>query len=474
VSVDPQVLARAAQTVSAGAGRGYRGRALAYLTDRLNQSLERRLPERRLFIRSDSGTRLIRLRPLTQVAAIGGFAVFLSWTVVVTAILMIDSIGSGTLREQAKREQQFYEARLNMVSAQRDMRAEEAAKAQERFARAIERVSEMQSALLAVEERRHELETAIDVLHASLRRAIAERDHARGDLREALAVINGENGNGRSDAARAADLEAAMQFLTVALDRTADERDMMATAALQYRQQAEHVALERQLIEDRTNLILARLEQAVQVSMEPLERMFRAAGLPPDQILAQVRSGYVREEDRLRPLAISTKGDAGEVDATEQRVNDILGGLDRVNMYRIAAQRLPFARPVGHNVRFTSGFGNRRDPKTGRSRMHSGVDFAGAAGTAIVATSDGVVIHAGWRGGYGNTVIIQHDFGIETLYAHLSRIDVRQGQRVSRGDRIGGMGSTGRSTGVHLHYEVRVGGNAVNPMTYIRAGENVF
>ena len=411
---------------------------------------------------------------MTQLAGLAGLGVFLTWTVVVTAILMIDSIGAGTLREQAKREQQFYEARLNVVSAQRDMRAEEAAKAQERFARAMERVSEMQSALLSVEERRHELETGIDVLHASLRRAISERDAARADLRDAMAMLSGENGTGRSEAARAADLESTMQFLTAALDRTADERDLMANAALQYRQQAEHVALERQLIEERTNLILARLEEAVEVSMLPLERMFRAAGLPPEQILSQVRNGYVTERDRLRPVSISTRGDFDEVDPTEARVNDIMSGLDRVNLYRIAAGRVPFARPVGHNVRFTSGFGNRRDPKTGRTRMHSGVDFAGASGTAIVATSDGVVTHAGWRGGYGNTVIIQHEFGIETLYAHLSRIDVRQGQRVSRGDRIGGMGTTGRSTGVHLHYEVRVGGNAVNPMTYIRAGENVF
>jgi murein DD-endopeptidase MepM/ murein hydrolase activator NlpD len=158
----------------------------------------------------------------------------------------------------------------------------------------------------------------------------------------------------------------------------------------------------------------------------------------------------------------------------ESRANEILAGLDRINLFRIAAERAPFAQPVRTNVRFTSGFGNRRDPKTGRTRMHNGVDFAGPRGTAIHATSEGTVITAGWEGGYGNTVVIRHAFGIETLYAHLSSIDVRVGQRVSRGDRIGGMGTTGRSTGVHLHYEVRLGGTPVNPMTYIRAARNVF
>ncbi|MEC7669814.1 MAG: M23 family metallopeptidase, partial [Pseudomonadota bacterium] len=95
-------------------------------------------------------------------------------------------------------------------------------------------------------------------------------------------------------------------------------------------------------------------------------------------------------------------------------------------------------------------------------------------GTPIYSTADGVVVHAGWQSGYGRLVKIQHEFGIETRYAHLSKIRVNVGQRVSRGERIGDMGNTGRSTGTHLHYEVRVGGEAVNPMTFIKAANNVF
>jgi septal ring factor EnvC (AmiA/AmiB activator) len=331
----------------------------------------------------------------------------------------------------------------------------------------------MQSTLLESEERRKELETGIEVIQATLRRTVHERDAARAEVEELNVALYGETGTARTDADRASDLEAALEFLAGALDRTADERDALNMIALQTRQEADHVALEKRLLEDRTNLILARLEDAVQVSMEPLERVFRAAGLPPEQILNQVRSGMVRPEDRMTPLSISTSGTLVE-DTDAERVNAILSGLERVNMYRIAGQRVPFAQPVTASVRFTSGFGNRRDPKTGRTRMHSGVDFAGPSGTAIKSTADGVVKKAGWQSGYGNAVVIEHAFGVETLYAHLSRINVSAGQRVSRGDVIGGMGTTGRSTGVHLHYEVRVGGNAVNPMTYIRAAQNVF
>ena len=135
------------------------------------------------------------------------------------------------------------------------------------------------------------------------------------------------------------------------------------------------------------------------------------------------------------------------------------------NAYRGKA---PFASPLKDAFRFTSGFGYRW------GRLHAGTDFAAPHGTAIYATADGVVTHAGWSSGYGRLVKIQHEFGIETRYAHQSKIRVKVGQRVSRGDRIGDMGNTGRSTGTHLHYEVRVGGKPVNPMTYIKAANDVF
>jgi murein DD-endopeptidase MepM/ murein hydrolase activator NlpD len=106
--------------------------------------------------------------------------------------------------------------------------------------------------------------------------------------------------------------------------------------------------------------------------------------------------------------------------------------------------------------------------------MHEGTDMAGAYGLPIMATADGVVITAGWNAGYGRLVKIKHEFGIETRYAHMSAIRVKVGDRVSRGDRIGDMGNSGRSTGTHLHYEIRIGGRAVNPMTFIKAANHVF
>lgn len=440
------------------------------LIEHVDKALERRIPEKRLFLRSEGETRYVRLTPSGQLAALAGSTALLAWTLVASAVLLMDVAGAGAMRDQAVRDQALYETRLNAMAEERDRRAEEAAQAQERFGLALEKVSAMQSALLASEQRRKEMETGITVIQAALQRSMAERDAARRALAEATEA---RSTDGPDPERRAREMEAALSMLVAALEDTAEQRDTIAEAARQARREVEHLALETRLMEERNEMVFSRLEEAVSVSMEPLERMFREAGLSPRSLLDEVRRAHATPEDRLRPISISTRGTLAE-DADTARANDILSGLDRINLFRIAAEHAPFAEPVAANVRFTSGFGPRRDPRTGRSRMHSGVDFAGPQGTAILATSDGVVTHAGWQGGYGNTVVIRHAFGIETLYAHLHSINVRKGQRVSRGDRIGGMGTTGRSTGVHLHYEVRIGGNPVNPMTYIRAARNVF
>lgn len=112
----------------------------------------------------------------------------------------------------------------------------------------------------------------------------------------------------------------------------------------------------------------------------------------------------------------------------------------------------------------TSSFGMRRHPLLGGFRAHGGVDLAAPTGTPIVAPSDGVVGTADWRGGYGLAVTLEHGGGVQTRYGHMSRLNVAPGQRVRKGEVIGFVGSTGRSTGPHLHYELRVNGQAVNPL----------
>lgn len=131
---------------------------------------------------------------------------------------------------------------------------------------------------------------------------------------------------------------------------------------------------------------------------------------------------------------------------------------------------IPSVQPVD-KLTFTSNFGIRSDPFVGTARMHAGVDIPGPTGTPIYATADGIVAHADRKGAYGNLVEIDHGKGIATRYGHLSKLLVQPGARVSRGQLIGLMGSTGRSTGPHLHYEVRIDGHAVNPVPFLTTAD---
>lgn len=439
---------------------------------RINATLERYIPEQRLFLKSDSETRFIRLRPATQLIAMTGGAMFVAWTIVATAVLMMDSIGASSSRDQSQRQQAMYEERLNALSADRDLRAEEAARAQERFNLALAQVAQMQSRLLASEDRRRELETGIDVIQSTLRRTIQERDEARLRAEEASLALAESTGSARTEGGREQDVADTLAILTDALGSAAQERDLMEAAAEKSAERVESVMAEKRAMQRQNDEIFAKLEEAVTVSMEPLDNMFRDAGLAPDDLLNAVRKGYSGTGGPLSPISMSTSG--ARITPEAARANAILQGLDRMNMYRIAAFKTPFAMPVNTAVRFTSGFGGRNDPFGRGWRRHEGQDLAGAYGSPILATADGVVTFAGWESGYGRLVKIRHEFGIETRYAHMSQIRVDVGDRVSRGDRIGDMGNSGRSTGTHLHYEIRIGGEAINPMTFIKAARDVF
>jgi len=427
--------------------------------------LERFLPEQRLFLRSDTETRFIRLSPLTQAVAISGSALVVGWTIIASAILLMDAVTAGNVREQAEREQQRYEERLNTIASQRDLAAGEVREAQARFAAALERVSDMQAKLLETEERRRELDTGIEVIQATLRRTIRERDAARDEKTRLRARLEGDGAAGPALAESGA-TPGALDFVAKALAETAAERYGMEQFVAEAETRLSEMEFERQLLEERNDRIFSQIEDAVAASMTPLSQMFGEVGLPTESILDQVRAAYSGQGGPLTEFTFSTKGATSDADSL--RAADLLRRLDELNLYRLAAEQTPFSIPLRGSYRMTSGFG----PRWGR--MHNGTDFAGPHGMGIHATADGVVTRAGTLSGYGKVIYIEHAFGLETRYGHLSSIDVKKGQRVSRGDRIGGMGNTGRSTGTHLHYEVRVNGDPVNPMKFIKAARDVF
>lgn len=445
---------------------------LLRLSHRIETALEPWLPEQRLFLKSDATTRFVRLRPLTQAIslAVGGLAV--GWFLLASAILLMDFINAGSSRDQIQRQTGLFEQRLNDLSTDRDLRVAEAAGAQERFNLALKQVSAMQERLLASETRLRELETGIDVIQSTLRRTIHERDEARAMIAEAKAARTEQAGAAPTEAERAQDVATTLALMANALTETAKDRDAEAARVTAEEAKTAAVALQKQQLESRNAIIFGKLEDALTISVEPLNKMFTSVGLNPDDLIAAVRSGYSGQGGPLAPISFSSMGLSNSPD--EPRINAILQDLDTLNLYRIAAFKVPLGVPLQSRFRLTSGFGGRNDPINGSARMHEGQDLAGDYGTSIFATADGTVTYAGWEGGYGRLIKIRHIFGIETRYGHLSQIDVKVGQKISRGEKIGDMGNSGRSTGTHLHYEVRLSGKPVNPMTFIKAARDVF
>lgn len=397
-----------------------------------------------------------------RIARRAGFVAVVGWAAVSTSILAFDRMGPGA-QAAAQPDMALFERQMTELSAERDARAAEAAAAQTRFTAALSQVSRMQSQLLASEEKRRELESGIGAMQASLHDARADTQEALRQLADATSAADAA----APRAERADEMKVALDILSGELETAASDRAAATKRADEATRTAQALTVERDEIMRRNEEIFAQLEEAVELSVKPLDDMFAKVGVNTDKLLETVRQGYEGTGGPLTPMGYSSRGNAA-ISESEARANEVVISLGKVNNYRIAVSKLPLAMPVKSAFRFTSPFGQRW------GRAHQGIDLAGPVGTPVYATGDGVVIFAGWQRGYGNVIKLQHAMGTETRYSHLSKIRVKAGQKVSRNSLIGDMGNTGRSTGPHLHYEVRVDGKAVNPMSFIKAAQNVF
>ena len=195
------------------------------------------------------------------------------------------------------------------------------------------------------------------------------------------------------------------------------------------------------------------------------------------QLLAATLAGHDVDPAILRQIATTSAasqlGQGGPFEPvkadSDSTFKQLFSSWKKLDNLQVGAIAVPSEKPV-RTAAFTSGYGVRSDPFGGGATRHMGIDLAGPVGTPIYATADGVVSASGYNnGGYGNLIKLDHGRGVETRYGHLSAMMVTAGQRISRGQLIGRMGSTGRSTGSHLHYEVRIEGKAVNPIPFMKS-----
>lgn len=451
------------------------------MTNRVDRVLESVIPEKSVFVRSAAKTRLIVLTPLTQLGLAAVVAGGLGWMGYASTAAMKTALAAHDAELKIAALTEAHEAELAALRAEQEgLRAEIDAGAAETAALEAE-LNSRQARLIdmtrALRESRAEL-AAMRLRVTAMTRERREAADRVSELEQAVMAGMATPGLGAGLAggggAMSFGIETPVAFDNVsgAIDSVIAERDEALKLAGMLDAALSEVRSELAAREDREEEILSKLEEAAKASLSGMSRIFDRAELDLDRILAETRAQYSGSGGPFEPLS-GLQVEEASADAGMARIAALAADLEKVHLMRIAVERLPFGRPV-RGARETSGFGKRRDPFNGRWARHEGLDYAGPVGTPIEASGDGVVSYAGWMSGYGRVVRIRHAFGFETRYAHLSRIFVKKGDRVARGDRIGSMGNSGRSTGSHLHYEVRIGDNAVDPKRFIEAAQDVL
>ena len=310
------------------------------------------------------------------------------------------------------------------------------------------------------------LKDALTTSQEETKRLEAQRqrqDVRISDLQQSLSSASGEQ----------VSLAATISGLRDSLEEEQGRGERLANERSFY--EARVATLEERLddMRDAQQTVINRLTSRTLQSMDAMERTVAMTGVDVDFLLSGVNvdgvglgqggpfvpGDYISETDPSYELQASVA------------LLDLQ--LDRWEALQKVVRRLPLVAPLDH-YRLTSGFGTRTDPVNGRKARHFGVDLAAPMRSPVLSTAPGKVVFAGWRGRFGRMIEIDHGLGIKTRFAHLKKILVKPGQTVGHREKIGLLGSSGRSTGPHVHYEILIDGNPVDPSNFLEAGRNVF
>lgn len=315
-----------------------------------------------------------------------------------------------------------------------------------------------------------QIATGADAMSAAAD-ARAEQSGELAEMKATVAAMKAEHGAIKAAAvAQAQRMEKRQAFLDALVEGkdAAELAKMLPLAGETLDGKSAAVVAPYKAIERRQDAFAERALAAAQLRFQTASTELRRMGLQPQRIAGAAR--YTGMGGPFEPVPVTKDKDAKAGDQADPQFRALFVSWKKLDQLQQGVIAIPSTRPVS-NAAFTSGFGVRSDPFRGGAAMHAGIDLAGPIGTPIYATADGVVGRAEWANGYGNLVELDHGKGISTRYGHLSRILVKAHTRVKRGQLIALMGSTGRSTGSHLHYEVRLDGRAVNPVPFLQTSD---
>ena len=416
-------------------------------------------PRRQLLLKTGSDAKFFTLSSWAQAIIIFAVFIFVGWSLFSSLIFTFKALNLGGKEDYFARSNVNYEDRIEQISDEKYSYFQRVKDAEAKLREALEAIEDFQVEITKAQIREEELQSGILILQELIKQT---KNNNFAGLEEQKNRLN--NVAGLQQENRINTLPRISILLSL-LEETVKERDDIKAKLVKALKKVDQLSYEADLSQQNNEQIFRQIEEALVISVKPLEKMFKSVGLDLNSILNVIRntySGYGGPNLPISKLPIDSLTNNEKLAA--KMVDQIL----ELGAWRIAVQKIPFAHPLNETFQYTSGFG----PRWGT--MHYGTDMAAKHGSAILATADGVINFAGWEKGYGKLIKIKHDFGYETRYAHLSKISVSVGQRISQGDRIGKMGNSGRSTGTHLHYEIRRNGKPINPMKYIRARQNVF
>jgi murein DD-endopeptidase MepM/ murein hydrolase activator NlpD len=413
---------------------------------------------REVLLRSDGHVRLIRISSFVQkcfaVLLVGVFAAGVGASGAYRAALVeIETRGNDVARLQDDHRARLEELGDALVRATERGRAEAA----EAVASLIEQRNQLSARMV-------EIERGLAAAEGERERAIATHT----GLMERLQQVEARLGSRPSDVVSAGDRAAALERLRI---EAMAERGRLAVEtrrlAMEHRTAAGSLNGMRAASQDAAkaqDAALAEIVGGTRSQIDEIMRILRGTGLQPDRVLA------TRSANAGGPFVGAVADET--LPRASLQLASLGSDLERLRDLQSVLRRLPVHAPLD-DFAIMSPFGMRRDPFNGQLAMHSGIDLQAPSRTPVLATAPGRVVTAAWVGEYGNMVEIQHDFGLSTRYGHLTRIDVRVGQRLERRQTVGLLGSTGRSTGPHVHYEVIVDGRAVDPIRFLEAARHV-
>ncbi len=466
------------------------------LLERVWAWLHRTFPERQIYIRSDGRVQFFTFGPSLQATLAGLVLIFLGWVAFATVNVVFKDRIIAAKDHRFQQMQSAYENRLADLQISYDELNGALVGAEDKFKATADSLSAKQNAISGFLNRKTQMEAAIGATApqsvgvsapASSDQGIAANSAATAasdtddDPDSSLAVMPGPpTPQPRVEKnAKASLLDNALkkveQMASGLLDRRAPSALQLRTAYAQHpalQALAAQTARVAALGNGETDL-MSKTEVALDGDVDLLRSTVKRTGINPDQFLKKVAAseGVGGPEIPLDQVHVQGSADPA-FDQAYLRAGAVMGELNTLSS---EMSHIPFTTPVvGAAFDRSSGFGPRIDPITGAYGFHPGVDFAGPWGSPITATAPGVVVFAGNRGGYGNMVEIDDGFGVHTRFAHLSKITVAVGSKIGKGAVVGRMGSTGHSTGPHVHYEILYDNVVRNPTNFIEAGHHVL